>query len=129
MTTKQQRLEAEIARGDHDAYLVHLGSAIEARVRSAEGPSVKWAVSYNGQTLTAESVTLGEFRFIESVTRVPSMAFNPLLLDGHKMAAVAVLIARGGVDRDVAWEQADSVPASSVTAEEYQVDADPLAAA
>lgn len=128
--SKQQRLEAEIARGDHDPYLLSgLGAAIEARVREINGPSAKWQVTYNGQTVSAHTVTLGEARFIEACTRVPYVGFNPILLDGHKMAAVAVLLARGGMERDEAWAKSDEVPTVESEASEYLAGDDPLAAA
>jgi hypothetical protein len=110
LTTRSptERVISEIAKGTHDGQLMDIADAITDRLRT-DTVSLLWRITLDGETWDAETVTLGELRFVETMTSKSYLELNP----GASMAELTALIvahyvARGD-DREVAFKKADSL--------------------
>lgn len=113
MTTKTAaaitKLQAEILAGRYDGHLVDVTEAIAARLRSG-ATSMLWRITLpDGETWDAETVTIGEIRYAESVTGKSYLELNP----GKSMIEFVALVAghykSQGMDTKDAVAKADAL--------------------
>lgn len=112
MTTKTvaqiTKLQQEIMLGRFDGHLVDITDSIAERLRSGE-PRLLWRITLDGESWSAETVTVGELRYVETVTGQSYLSINPGVSMGVFTALVTAHYKTQGLDQNAALAKADAI--------------------
>lgn len=116
MTDPTGRVLAELADGRHDGRLIELLEAIGERAKSEE-TSMLWRITLGNETWDAETVTIGEIRFVEKTAARSWLAVNPSKYMDHMVALVTARYHKvHGMDLDAAIAKAEAISEAEAVA-------------
>lgn len=98
-----------VKAGDYDGHLNELLEAI--RLRLTHGTTeIRWKVTYDGEEITQDSLTLAEAAFVERTTLTSWANLNPTNSAGECQAIIAMALhMRQGVPRKEAMDRAGAI--------------------
>lgn len=102
------RVLAEIADGRHDGNLFAIVQAITARAATDE-TGFLWRITLDGDVWDAETVTLGELRYVEAVTGKSYLQVDPKKSMRDFAGLVVAHYRAQGMTQDAAVEKADKI--------------------
>lgn len=125
----------QIKAGDFDGHLVRVIEAVRLRFTHG-GRAQKWKITYDGQEIRQDDLTMGEVRVVEKITGLTWAALDPTTSGLECMAIIAAhLHVRHGkslkVTRDdpvgEAWDIVSALPMEETIASigAYEVSAPP----
>lgn len=106
MTT--DKVIAEILAGRHDGKLLDIVKAVAKRGESGE-TGLLWRIDLDGDIWDAETVTLGELRYVEQVTGLSWFQLDPKKYMLHFAALVTAHYKAQGLDHEAALAKADGI--------------------